>query len=102
MKNDFDDREEPSSLFANHFRVGHNAFQFLLDFGHGDSYHTRIVISRENLARFLGTATQALDEQRLRSGLDDRSKPSSPRGSTGSRGATVLGKRWKPGRTTMM
>lgn len=91
MKNDFGDREEPPSLFADQFRVGHNTFQFLLDFGQGDSYHTRIVISPENLARFLGTATQSLEEQRLRSGIEDRSNSLSRRASTGSRAEVVLG-----------
>lgn len=89
-QNDYWDPEEPPSLFANHFRVGHNAFQFSLDFGQGDSYHTRIVTSPENLARFIDSASQSLAEQRGRAVVDDRSTSLSPRALTGSRAALVL------------
>src|SRR5260221_8940998 len=82
--------EEPPSLFADQFRVGHNVFQFLLDFGQGDSYHTRIVTSPEGLARFLDTAIQSLDDHRFRGGLEDRSKPLSRRAAAGSRAELVL------------
>ena len=41
--------QRPKARYANHFEVGHNAFEFLLDFGecYADSHkarlHTRIV-----------------------------------------------------------
>jgi Protein of unknown function (DUF3467) len=46
-----EDIGEPEGRYANYFKVGHNAFEFLLDFGQfypesqRASFHTRIITS---------------------------------------------------------
>jgi SpoVK/Ycf46/Vps4 family AAA+-type ATPase len=56
--------------YADFFRVGHNAFEFVLDFGRRlpesgrEVFHTRIVTSPEDLDRFLETVIGAADQWR--------------------------------------
>ena len=56
-----------NAVYANHFRVGYNAFEFLLDFGQREPesdrefYHTRVVTSPEHLERFLEIVIQAAE-----------------------------------------
>jgi hypothetical protein len=89
--NDSWDGEEPLSLFANQFRVGYNAFQFSLDFGHGNSYQIRVVTNAGNLARFIEIAAQSLEEHRtLTAGIESRSMPLNSEVSTASRAALLL------------
>jgi hypothetical protein len=45
------DPDPPEGRYANHFKLGHNAFEFILDFGQfhpqpkGPHYHTRVIAS---------------------------------------------------------
>jgi hypothetical protein len=54
--------------YANYFEVGHNAFEFILDFGQlyaaGEKpkIHTRIVMSPVYLKTFLETLGNSLDQ----------------------------------------
>ncbi|OGB94818.1 MAG: hypothetical protein A2Z31_01575 [candidate division NC10 bacterium RBG_16_65_8] len=56
--------------YANYFEVGHNAFEFVLDFGQfyptGDlpQFHTRIVTSPAHARALLVTLTEALERHR--------------------------------------
>jgi hypothetical protein len=58
---------EPEGRYANYFKVGHNAFEFLLDFGqfYAESqraqFHTRIVTTPFYAMSFLGTLRQSLE-----------------------------------------
>lgn len=63
---DDDLEQHPDGRFADQTRIGHNAFKFLLDFGQGGEFHTRIVTSPGNLQQFIETATRALREHRSR------------------------------------
>lgn len=59
--------DEFEGQYANHFRVGHNAYEFVLDFGQlyagGGSarYHTRIVTSPQYACEFLSVLREAID-----------------------------------------
>ncbi len=69
--NDLQDNSQAHGQYANFFKVGHNAFEFLLDFG--QSYarrgeappHTRIVttpVYAKTLARILQEAIDTYEE----------------------------------------
>lgn len=54
--------------YANHFAVGHNAFEFLLDFGQfypddgRAQVHTRIIISPSYFKTFVDTLRASIDQ----------------------------------------
>ena len=58
------------AVYANHFRIGYNAFEFVLDFGQlllnaDDGYfHTRVITSPEHLDRFLEVVINAAKQRR--------------------------------------
>ena len=58
----------PEGRYANYFEIGHNAFEFILDFGqmYGEdpeaSLHTRIVTSPVYAKRLSGVLQQALSQ----------------------------------------
>jgi hypothetical protein len=58
----------PEGRYANYFEIGHNAFEFLLDFGQlyfedpEASLHTRIVTSPVYAKRLSGVLQQALSQ----------------------------------------
>ena len=53
--------------YANYFKVGHNSFEFLLDFGQGYAMswptllHTRIVTTPAYAKTLLGTLQESID-----------------------------------------
>ena len=55
--------------YANYFQVGHNAFEFLLDFGqlYAESeqahIHTRIIVSPAYIRSLLETLREAIEQQ---------------------------------------
>lgn len=65
--NDCQRTEQPEARYSNDFSVGHNAFEFLLDFGqfYPDSsearLHTRIVTSPVYAKVFLHTLRESID-----------------------------------------
>ena len=61
--------------YANYFKVGHNALEFLIDFGQSyasdalqESCHTRIVTSPLYAKYFLKTLAQAVEQYEARYG----------------------------------
>jgi hypothetical protein len=73
------DRKTPlEGRYANYFKVGHNRFEFVLEFGQlyqGEEIprmHTRIVTSPTYAREFMATLGQALD-QHERDNRDDDS-----------------------------
>jgi hypothetical protein len=58
--------DELEGRYANYFKVGHNAFEFLLDFGqfYAESqraqFHTRIVTNPTYAKAFLGLLTESI------------------------------------------
>jgi hypothetical protein len=54
--------------YANHFSVGHNAFEFVLDFGQyypdagSARVHTRIIISPSYVKAFVETLRESINE----------------------------------------
>lgn len=63
------DRSRPTGQYANYFEVGHNAFEFVLDFGQlyaGESnegqFHTRIVTAPVYAHTFLKTLQGSIDQ----------------------------------------
>jgi len=69
---------EPEGRYANFFKVGHNAFEFLVDFGqlfpgtHEGHLHTRIVTSPVYVKELLETLKEAVDRYELTFGPIDR------------------------------
>jgi hypothetical protein len=59
-------REHLEVKYANYFMVGHNAFEFVMDFGqstpeeHGPSFHTRVITSPSCAKALLELFSQAL------------------------------------------
>ena len=95
------DQHEPRNgsdlhaLYANYFRIGHNAFEFFLDFGQRQAesgqevFHTRIITSPEHLDAFLETLLHAAG--RRNSGLSSESEfVLRPVKASGSRADLVL------------
>jgi ATP-dependent 26S proteasome regulatory subunit len=66
----FDEPTSGRARYANHIRVGHNAFEFFLDFGQQfddtgeEQFHTRIVTSPDHFANLVGTALGSLEHYR--------------------------------------
>lgn len=66
----WDEQNAAHALYANYMRVGHNAFEFFLDFGQRfedtgeEQFHTRIVTSPEHFESFVGTALGSLEGYR--------------------------------------
>ncbi len=63
----------PKSLYANHFEVGHTAFEFVIDFGQRyagghAACHTRIVTSPTYARALLQTLSDAMSEYHKRFG----------------------------------
>lgn len=62
---------EPEGRYANYFTVGHNAFEFLLDFGQlyaetqEGRLHTRIVTSPAYVKEFLETLQHSVAQYEL-------------------------------------
>ena len=58
----------PKGAYANHFHVGYNAFEFILDFGFASpeepepKMHTRIITSPMLVGAFAGLLEQSLRE----------------------------------------
>ena len=50
--------------YANFFQIGHNAFEFLLEFGQGDSIHTRIYVSPQHARMLSDLLLETLQEHR--------------------------------------
>ncbi len=67
-ENERNSKASPQGRYANNFRIGFNAHEFLLDFGqlgeeHGDDegrYHTRIVAVPINSKRLLALLEEAV------------------------------------------
>jgi hypothetical protein len=61
------DTKELEGQYANHYRVGHNAFEFVLDFGqsyeeYGKArFHTRIITSPAYAKELLATLGEAIE-----------------------------------------
>ncbi len=71
MSDDYNTSEDPEQLegrYANYFAVGHNALEFLLDFGQAydeanrPRVHTRIITSASYVKDFLKLLTDAVAE----------------------------------------
>ena len=66
-RNGLEDDGQPNGRYANHFKVGHNAFEFLLDFGQCYAQsnpapaHTRIVTTPVYAKTFLGLLKESID-----------------------------------------
>ena len=59
-------RAAPAAKYANVFQVGHNAFEFLLEFGQQDSdIHTRIYLSPQHARVFSELLAEAVREHTL-------------------------------------
>lgn len=65
--------------YANAFKVGHNAFEFLLDFGQatlsgdGANFHSRIITGPVYAKGFLETLQESIDEYEKEFGVIPRS-----------------------------
>jgi hypothetical protein len=59
---------QPNGLYANHFKVGHNAFEFVLDFGQNYTQarpaplHTRIITTPVYAKSLLGLLQESIDQ----------------------------------------
>lgn len=78
MKQGFENAEEVTQIegrYANYFKVGYNAFEFLLDFGQFYSgcdraqIHTRIVTSPAYAKELLATLRDSIDQFELTFGV---------------------------------
>ncbi len=62
------DSSQPHALYANYFKVGHNAVEFLLDFGQFYSnleeprFHSRIITGPVYAKAFLAILLSSVDE----------------------------------------
>lgn len=62
------DNNEPNGRYANYFTVGHNAFEFLFDFGQTysqgrpASLHTRIITTPVYAKSLLGLLQESIDQ----------------------------------------
>ncbi len=61
------DADHPNGRYANYFKVGHNSFEFLLDFGQlyamswPKSLHTRIITTPVYAKTLLGILQESID-----------------------------------------
>lgn len=66
--NGSEDAGQPNGRYANYFKVGHNAFEFLLDFGQlyakstPTPLHTRIVTTPVYAKTLLGILQESIDQ----------------------------------------
>jgi Protein of unknown function (DUF3467) len=64
-------RLNPTARYSNFFQVGHNAYEFLLEFGQQDSeIHTRIYLSPQHARMLSDLLLNALREHNLLSEKD--------------------------------
>lgn len=64
-------RPSPPARYSNFFQVGHNAYEFLLEFGQRDSeIHTRIYLSPQHARMLSDLLLNALHEHNLLSEQD--------------------------------
>ena len=67
-KKELEDNGQPDGRYANYFKVGHNAFEFLLDFGQlygqmgSAPHHTRIVTTPVYAKTLLGILQESVDQ----------------------------------------
>ena len=67
-KKELQDAGQPNGQYANYFKVGHNAFEFLLDFGQlyaksrSTPFHTRIVTTPVYAKTLLGILRDSIDK----------------------------------------
>ena len=60
------EENEVNGLYADSFRIGHNAYKFVLDFGQCDSktkssrFHTRVIMGPDNAKGFLESLGQSI------------------------------------------
>jgi len=65
--NDVQDNGEPNGRYANYFTVGHNAFEFVFDFGQFHTQgrpaplHTRIIMTPVYAKSLLGLLQESID-----------------------------------------
>ncbi len=68
-------KEAPEGRYANYFKVGHNAFEFVIDFGQyypgdeGAELYTRIITSPFFAKKLLGTLAESIDHFELAHGV---------------------------------
>jgi len=66
--NGLEDAGQPHGRYANYFKVGHNAFEFVVDFGQlyaqskPTPLHTRIVTTPVYAKIFLGLLQESIDQ----------------------------------------
>lgn len=64
-------RLSPTARYSNFFQVGHNAYEFLLEFGQRDAeIHTRIYLSPQHARMLSDLLLNALNEHSLLSEQD--------------------------------
>jgi hypothetical protein len=65
---DVQHHSQPNGQYANHFKVGHNAFEFVLDFGQNYAQarpaplHTRIITTPVYAKSLLGLLRESIDQ----------------------------------------
>jgi len=65
---DLQDSGQPNGRYANYFTVGHNAFEFLFDFGQiytndrPARFHTRIIMTPVYAKTLLGLLQESIDQ----------------------------------------
>jgi len=52
--------------YANFFQIGHNAFEFLIEFGQEENIHTRIYLSPKHAQILSGLLIQTLEQHSTR------------------------------------
>lgn len=63
-----DGNSELEGRYANHFRVGHNAFEFVIDFGQfykdhdSERFHTRVIVNPAYAKQLLTTLAGSIDD----------------------------------------
>jgi hypothetical protein len=68
LKKDTEDRSQLDAKYSNYFMVGHNAFEFLLDFGNSypenekAHFHTRVITSPYCAKALLALFREAIDQ----------------------------------------
>lgn len=68
MKTACHEKGRGAGRYANYFRVGHNAYEFIVDFGQfyheveTEKYHTRIITNPVYFKVLLATLQESLDE----------------------------------------
>ena len=66
LKESPDHCEEPEGVYANTFKVGYNAYEFVLDFGQyfdekgNEKFHTRIVTNPKSIEKFFEILSRSI------------------------------------------